>query len=279
MTDRSDWEGRTGAKWAAEWKRTDRSFTNLTTRLLSEVRKVPPHRAIDIGCGAGELSIAIAREHTGAQVTGIDVSGALVEVARERGANTPNARFLVADAGAWDARALDDGADRPDLLISRHGVMFFADPVAAFAHLASNAAPGARLLFSCFREPARNMWASELVDLLPPGHYAPPKPGAPGPFAFADPGHVESILGKADWSGINFDAVDFAYIAGAGGDPVSDALTYFMAIGPAAAAAAELAPDAHAAFAERLERFLDQHRDGSIVALPASAWIVSARAP
>jgi len=274
MTDRSDWEGLTGEKWAVEWKRTDRSFTNLTARLLSDVRKESPRRVLDIGCGAGELSLAIAREHPGAQVTGIDVSGDLVAVARERAANTPNARFLVADAAGWDA-----GAHRPDFLVSRHGVMFFADPVAAFAHLASIAAPGARLLFSCFREPARNMWASELVDLLPPGRYTAPRPGLPGPFAFSDPMHVEAILNAAGWTELALDPADFAYVAGTGGDPVSDAVTYFMTIGPAAAAASELGPDERAAFVERLEHFLGQRRDGSIVALPASAWIVSARVP
>jgi SAM-dependent methyltransferase len=272
MTNLSDWEGRTGHKWADEWRRTDRSFAGLTDRLLRMARNGPLRRVLDIGCGAGELSLALARDHPEITVDGIDVSEPLVAAARERGGNLANVRFTLADAAAWMP---DDGP--PDLLISRHGVMFFDDPPAAFAHLRAIADPGGRLLFSCFRDRRENPWASGIAELLPPGALSVPEPGAPGPFAFADPTHVERILAGAGWRDIAFEKVDFAYVAGAGHDPVGDALTYFLAIGPAAAAAAELAPDQRTGFIDRLERFLAERRDGSIVALPGAAWIVSAR--
>ncbi|MGN3973979.1 class I SAM-dependent methyltransferase [Tsuneonella sp. SYSU-LHT278] len=273
MTDRRDWEGRTGRKWAEEWRRTDRSFAEVTQRLLDNARRGPVTRALDVGCGAGELSLALAREHGDARILGIDVSRQLIEVARERGAHLPNARFDVADAATWRDR---EGSQ--DLVISRHGVMFFPDPVAAFAHLRAQAAPGARLLFSCFRERSENPWASRIAELLPPGKVQPTEPGAPGPFAFSERAYVEAILVGANWRDIAFEKVDYAYVAGVGGDPVGDALTYFLAIGPAAAAAAELDPDERRVFADRLEAFLAEYRDGSIVAMPAAAWVVSARA-
>lgn len=273
MTNLSDWEGRTGRKWADEWRRTDRSFAGLTDHLLRSARDRPFRRALDIGCGAGELSLALARDHPDATIDGIDVSEPLVAAARKRGGNLANVRFTLADASAWMP---EDGP--PDLLISRHGVMFFDDPPAAFAHLRAIADARGRLLFSCFRSRGENPWASGIADLLPPGALTAPEPGAPGPFAFADPAHVERILARAGWRDIAFEKIDFAYVAGAGGNPVSDALTYFLAIGPAAAAAAELGPADRSAFVTRLEEFLEGHRDGSIVALRAAAWIVSARA-
>lgn len=274
MTGRSDWEGRTGRKWADEWRRTDRSFAGLTEHLLRKARSAPIRRALDIGCGAGELTLALAREFPDSRIDGVDVSAVLVAAAQERGSNLGNARFALADAADWTPEG-----NAPDLLISRHGVMFFEDPVAAFSHLRGIAAPSARLIFSSFRDRRENLWASGIAELLPEGALTIPTPGEPGPFAFADRGHVEHILLAAGWRELAFEKVDFAYVAGAGGNPVSDALTYFLAIGPAAAAAAELDQTERTAFLARLEHFLEGHRDGSIVALRAAAWIVSARAP
>lgn len=273
MTDRSDWEGRIGRKWADEWRRTDRSFAGLTEHLLRKARGGSLDRILDIGCGAGELSLALAREHPDSTVVGIDISEPLIAAARERGGNLSNVSFTLADATTWES-----GGRGPDLLISRHGVMFFDDPVAAFSHLRSVADQKGRILFSCFRDRRENQWADGIAALLPTGVQSLPEPGAPGPFAFADPAYVGGILSSAGWRDIQFEKVDFAYVAGAGGDPVSDALTYFLAIGPAAAAAAELEPAQRSVFIDRLEGFLAEHRDGSIVALQGAAWIVTGRA-
>jgi len=271
MTDRSDWEGRTGSKWADEWRRTDRSFSGLTDRLLTRASARPIERALDVGCGAGELTLALARSHAQAQIVGIDLSEPLVTEARQRGAHLANARFEVADAARWRG-------DRfaPDLIVSRHGVMFFEQPVAAFTHLADIAAPDARLVFSCFRQRQENPWATEIAALLPGGAQPDAPAEAPGPFAFADPTRVERILSDAGWSEITFEAVDFAYVAGSGEDPVADARSFFLVIGPAAAAAAGLPPPERAGFIDRLESFLASRRDGGIVAFSAAAWIVSA---
>ncbi|MGX7951782.1 class I SAM-dependent methyltransferase [Tsuneonella sp. HG249] len=272
MTSRSDWEGRTGNKWAQEWRRTDRSFAGLTERLLGRARTERISAALDVGCGAGELTLALARGNPDAQIVGIDISVPLVEAARERGEHLANASFEVADASHWSRPGF-----HPDLVVSRHGVMFFDQPVGAFAHLAQLVAPRGGLLFSCFRARAENPWATEIAELLPPGTLQHPAPGAPGPFAFADPNEVESILTAAGWSDIAFEAVDFAYIAGMGEDPAADATEFFLSIGPAAAAATELPSDERAAFIERLERWLHSRREGNLVGFPAAAWIVTGR--
>jgi SAM-dependent methyltransferase len=272
MTNRSEWEGRTGNKWASEWRRTDRAFTGLTDRLLGRASERPFSRALDIGCGAGELTLALARGHPRARVTGIDISGELISVARERGAHLDNARFEVADAAHWF-----NSDFAPDLVVSRHGVMFFDEPIPAFANLAAGAGPEARLVFSCFRDRAHNPWATSIVALLPKGTVPPAAPDAPGPFAFADRSRVEHLLRSAGWGDSAFEKVDFAYVVGAGQDPVGDARSFFLSIGPAAAAAAELPGAERAEFIKRLEIFLEDQRDRDLIAFPAAAWIVSAQ--
>ncbi len=269
-----EWEGRVGRKWAEEWRRTDRSFTGLTEQLLARARSAPFDRALDVGCGAGEVSLALARTQSQSQIRGVDVSEDLIEVARERGSQLDNVKFDLADAASWSETGF-----APDLLVSRHGVMFFADPMSAFSHLREIAAPEARLIFSCFRAMSENSWASGITALLPDDTVEQPAPMVPGPFAFADRELTTSMLRDAGWRDIEFEPVDFAYIAGAGDDPVADALSYFLAIGPAARAAADLGPEAREAFVLRLGQFLEQHRSGSLVALGASVWLVTAKAP
>lgn len=272
MTSKLDWQGRTGESWAAEWQRTDRSFGGLTDQLLAKASERPISRALDIGCGAGEISLALARVHTNSEVTGIDVSEQLVDVARKRSGYLANVSFDIADAAAWTSATFV-----PDLIVSRHGVMFFEDPVGAFSHLARICAPDGRLVFSCFRSQEENPWAERVEGFLPPGSVLPPDRFSPGPFAFADQVHVQGILRDAGWIDIAFLPVDYAYIAGAGPEAVDDAADYFQRIGPAARIASTLAPEERAQFIGRLRRYLANNEDGNIVALRASAWIVSAR--
>ncbi|WP_240782167.1 class I SAM-dependent methyltransferase [Qipengyuania sediminis] len=264
-----EWTGRLGQTWTQEWQRTDRSFGVLTDRLVDGAGSFAA--ALDIGCGAGEVTVRLAAANPQAQVVGVDVSPDLLGEARARCAALRNARFELADAARWNA-----GATRPDLLISRHGVMFFADPIQAFAHLRSTAAGGASLRFSCFRARGENEWASALASVLPPPA-VPPDPHAPGPFAFADAERVAGILGGAGWREIAFDKVDYAMVTGVGADPVEDAADYFQRIGPAARAFADLPPAARAEASRRLRAVLEGYRHGGTVALPAAGWIVTAR--
>lgn len=271
MTDRSDWEGRVGQTWANEWRRTDRSFTGLTDVLLGRASARPFRRALDIGCGAGELSLALARGHAGAEVVGIDVSADLIAVARERSGYLGNVFFDQADAAQWQLPGF-----APDLIVSRHGVMFFDRPVEAFHHFHTIAAPGTSLVFSCFRDMSENPWADRVVSLLPPDAVAPVDPFAPGPFAMADPIQTRAILEEAGWSDVRLDPIDFAFVVGGGENPVEDAVTYMQMIGPAARAARLLPEEDRAAFIGRLRRFLAANLDGGLIALRAGAWVVNA---
>ena len=272
--DTQEWQGRVGKSWAAEWQRTDRSFSQLTDELKRQIFALEFSHVLDIGCGAGELSLAVAAARPNAQVVGVDVSPDLIEAARARAGSLDNVHFELADAATWhsDERAL------PDLLISRDGVMFFDDPVAAFANLRCISAPGARVIFSCFRSLDQNPFFREAGRLVPPDPAAPPAdPYAPGPFAFADKDRVERILAEAGWRDIRFEAFDFDMIAGAGDHPVDDAVGYFSRIGPAARALAAMEGVEKEQMLARIGQLSAANlRDGK-VALRAGVWIVSAR--
>lgn len=271
MVDKSEWQGSSGETWANEYRRTDRSFSHLTERLLERTREFRFGEVLDIGCGAGELSLAIARGRPEVSVTGVDVSPQLIAAAKERGSHLGNVRFELADAAEWTCEA--DAA--PDMLVSRHGVMFFDDPPSAFANLARQAQPGAALMFSCFREVPQNPFFTEVVRLLPE---APPMMDAtgPGPFAFGDREWVIPILRSGGWDQIDFERFDFPMIAGAGENAVEEAVTYFSLIGPAARALAEMKGPARDRFLGRVRELCERNLHGGIVALPAAAWIVSA---
>lgn len=280
MTDNLEWQGKVGDVWAEEWRRTDRALQPIGDALAAaaeaEATGLQGPSILDVGCGAGTTSLAIAEHVADARVTGIDLSDALVAVARARAGDAERVRFEVADASRW---APADGS-RFDLLVSRHGVMFFADPVAAFAHLRGLMAPSGLLAFSCFRRRDENPWVTMLDPILarfaPDALAAPPPPI--GPFAFGDRARVEGILSEAGFARLRFDPVDFAYVAGDGADPLADAVSYLRRIGPVARVLATLSAEDHRDAAAMLREFLSGHLQGGAIRLEAATWLVTARA-
>lgn len=270
MTTGADWQEGVGHNWARSFAQTDRSFSGLTEHLLGRIGGFGGEAVLDVGCGAGELSLAIARSRPRARVVGLDVSPDLIAAARDRAGERGDLRFELGDAAAWQ-----DPGFTPDLIVSRHGVMFFDDPPNAFAHLHGIASGDAQLVFSCFRSPRENPWASGMAELVG----APPSdPEAPGPFSFADPQRVEAILEVGGWGQIDFEPVDFAWIVGMGEDPVEEALDFVSRIGPAAPVLAALVGEAKASTQDKLRRWFADHRSGDLVAFSAAAWIVTASA-
>jgi len=274
MTDKSEWIGRVGAVWAEEWRRTDRAMAPLNNPLVAAV-PASARAILDIGCGAGSTSLALAEARPEARVTGIDLSADLIAAARAR-AGDRNVTFEVADASQWRPAS----GTRFDAIASRHGVMFFDEPVAAFTHIRSLAAPGARLAFSCFRAREENDWVASLLPVLaafaPEALAAPPPPV--GPFAFADPDRVTAILTEAEFAMPAFERFDFDFIAGAGEDPMADAVAFFRRIGPFSALLKTLAEADCAVAIERLRSIVAEHLQGDQVSFAASAWIVTAEA-
>ena len=274
MLAATEWQGQTGEAWAEEWRRTDRTLAPLNDALLARALPFDGRRILDIGCGAGATSFALADALPEAEVTGLDLSDGLVAAARARGEGRPNVRFVLGDAACWSP---DDGPF--DLLVSRHGVMFFDDPVAAFTHL-HGLAPGGRLLFSCFRAQAENEWIMAMRGIIArhaPEALALPPPAA-GPFALADPERIRSILGTAGFAAPEVEPFDFDFTAGAGDDPVSDALAYFRRIGPMARLAAAMDEAGKQAFLADLAEVVAGHRREEGIIFSAAAWIVDSRA-
>lgn len=270
MTDVFDWQGKVGDVWAAEWRRTDRSFAELTTHLQTAILAVAPERghAVDIGCGAGETAIGLARAKPDIAITGIDLSADLLDTARLRAASVDNVKFIQGDAVAGAAECAP-----VELYISRHGVMFFDNPVAAFTAFRTAASPYGRMIFSCFRDWTLNGFAYEISRLA---DNVAPKAGSPGPFAFAEKDKVARILADSGWKNVEAEAVDFAYVAGEGDDSVGDAVSFMRRIGPASRAIAEAAGDRQPALIDGLRRLCEEHRQGNRVLFPAAAWIWSA---
>jgi SAM-dependent methyltransferase len=269
MTGAAEWRGDVGEVWAEEWRRTDRMLAPVNDALVAQAVALAPVRILDIGCGAGATSLALADALPAADIVGIDLSAALVGVAETRGGS--RARFEVADAVTWPG-----DRDGFDLIVSRHGVMFFAEPVAAFAHIHGLVRCGGRLLFSCFRARDENEWVGALrpvFERFAAASLAAPDPPV-GPFALADPARIESILRESGFATPRIAPLDFDFAAGAGADPVGDALAYFRRIGPFATLLRDLERDAGAAAIDLLAEILAGHCAGDRVVLRAAAWIV-----
>lgn len=271
------WNGKVGETWVGMQKRMDRTLTPVTAALLSLAAPQPGEHVLDIGCGAGETTLALAAAvGDDGLAIGIDISEPLLARARQRAEEL----LSEADFRNVDATTFNDEADSFDLIVSRFGVMFFADPTAAFANLYRVAHPGARLCFACWQSPSENLWATLptqlLADVLPPD----PRydPNAPGPFAFADPEHVAAILGDAGWQAPVFHAMPFAMVMGEGDDPVAAAVDFALRIGPAARSVREAGPEVVAIARERLAKAFADHLAEGQVGLPAAIWLVTADA-
>lgn len=214
------WNGEAGERWAREDERMARLLAPIATRLLDHIEPLGGLRAIDIGCGGGSQSVLLAeRLGQSGQVLGVDISGPLLSVARQRSQalreNCAEITFLQADASnhTFDPASVD-------LLFSRFGVMFFDDATAAFRNLRAALRDTGRLGFCCWQALQENAWVREpLAAALP--HLPPPEapdPHAPGPFAFADEARVAALLRDSGFADVRLESVPTEMRFGEGGD-------------------------------------------------------------
>jgi len=266
------WNGRAGQNWAAQQDYTDRILGHITDAFLAFAAPKAGESVLDIGCGCGTTTFTFAQcVGDDGTVAGVDISGPMLAVARARAhASLADIPFVEADASTHDFQPIFD------LVASRFGVMFFADPVAAFANIRKALAPGGRLAFVCWRAMADNGWAATPIaaarPLLPPSE--PVDPNAPGPFAFADRDRVREILEKAGFHHVHIEKFDGHMDMAA---TVEDAAAKTLTIGPLSRAAAEVDDATRAKIRDAVIAALKPYKTPEGVRGPVACWLVRAR--
>ncbi|HEY8591303.1 MAG TPA: methyltransferase domain-containing protein [Sphingomicrobium sp.] len=271
-----DWARANGDIWGRRWRDTDRGLGGLSKPLVDAIVACAPDRdfdAFEVGCGPGTTTLDVADACPRASVVACDISPSLAAIARDRSGGRSNIRVVIGDAAE---RASDEAPF--DLVFSRHGVMFFADPVGAFSALRAASNSGAALVFSCFRDWSLNPWAVEVADAVA-GTKVPAPGREPSGFAFADPAYARELLEAAGWEPHEPQPIDFTYVAADGGNAVADALDFFSEIGPAARLMAAMDEKDRRGATERMRSVLERHCAAGAVSFPAAAWIWTATAP
>jgi len=270
------WNGPGGRHWIDRQEMQDGVLAPVAASLLKAAGAAPGDRVIDVGCGCGATTLAIARV-TGAsgRGLGVDISAPMVERARERAAaESSTAQFLVADATIHDL-----ASERADLIISRFGVMFFADPALSFANMRKALKPTGRLVFACWREPRLNPWL--MIPLKAATRHAPPLPKLgpedPGPFSFADEARVRRILSSAGFADVALEPVDLE-LDTAVGLGFENAIASALEIGPASRALEGHPDEVRSAAIAEIRAALAPFQRGNRVPMGGAIWIVSARA-
>ena len=272
------WNSEASAKWTENHAELDARIGPLGRLALDRAAPAPGERVLDVGCGCGATSLELAlRVGEGGAVLGVDVSEPMLALARRRAdeAGAKSLRFERADAQTF---AFELGAF--DVAVSRFGVMFFSDPVAAFANLRRALRPGGRLAFVCWRALPENPWAGLPFQAVASvvGPPPPPEPGAPGPFALADPERLRAILDGAGFAESALDARD-TEIDLAGGQGLEAACRFAVFVGPASRLLGEAPAEQRARAAEAVRAALAPHAQGPRVPLGAAVWLVSATNP
>ncbi len=192
---RAQWAGDMGGVWARRQADLDALMAQVLDLLMDRAGLVPGMAALDVGCGAGATTLAAAQAvGPEGRVTGLDPSAPLLAIGRSRAAGFGNVAFAEGDA---ETDAAPGGPF--DAAISRFGVMFFDDPVAAFANIARQLAHGAGLTFAAWAGAAENPWFAVPARVVAARFGAEPQgdPDAPGPTAFRDPVRVTGLLARA----------------------------------------------------------------------------------
>jgi SAM-dependent methyltransferase len=267
------WNGYEGGHWAAHQDRYDAVNSGFNDHLLAAAAIGDQDRVLDVGCGNGQVTRLAARRAQSA--AGLDLSAPMLARARATAAaeGVANVTFEQGDA---QIHPFPPGAY--DVALSRFGIMFFADPVAAFANIGRALRSGGRVAFLSLRDIGSSDLGAVFAAMgghLPPGAGAP-QPGAPGPESLADPDHIRRVLTGAGFADVTPAPVEATQVWGRDAD---DATEFLGGWGPVryvlSQVDAGLGARARAALTEALRPF---ERDGA-VRLRGTAWLTTATRP
>lgn len=266
------WNGQGGDRFARNQNALDSGLAKLTEAAMTFAAPQTDERVLDVGCGAGTTTFRL-RERVGPNgaAAGVDVSARLLQVARARAdAAHADVAFVEADAAVHEFQPVFD------LVFSRFGVMFFADPVAAFKNIRTALSPGGRLVFVCWRGLAENLWAD--APLAAARAYLPPMdapdPHAPGPFAFADGARLRTILASAGFKAIEIEKLDTTMGMG---ETLEAATGQAFNLGPTARIADEMDETARQTLRTAIAAALKPYQGPEGIRPPAACWLVRAR--
>ncbi|HEU5308769.1 MAG TPA: methyltransferase domain-containing protein [Acidimicrobiia bacterium] len=267
----ASWDGPSGAAWVAREQFQNAALAAHTELLMAAASVQPADHVLDVGCGTGDTTRTCARLAADGDAHGVDLSTAMLARARERAAaeGVTNVTFEQADA---QVHRFPDA--RFDLVLSRFGVMFFADPLAAFANLARASRPGARFAAVVWQPVARNAWLQVPRAALAIGRELPPVPeDVPGPFGLADADRVHRILGQAGWSDVHLDDARVSYDYGT--DPAT-AARHASEIGVLRGLLQDLDDAQTTRAMAALTDAMVEHHTAEGVHLDSRVWVVSA---
>jgi SAM-dependent methyltransferase len=266
------WNGSGGRAWVDAQQALDRTLKPMEDFLLAALAEGSgPTRVLDVGCGTGSTTLAIARLlGSSGSCVGIDISAPMLAVARARAERERTLASFVLDSA--QIHAFEPASF--DMILSRFGVMFFDDPVRAFANLRHAARAHARLLCIAWRSPEENPFMTTAERAAAPLLNIPAREAnAPGPFAFADRQRVERILAESGWTKIDIRAIDFACTL-----PERDLSRYLTRLGPLGRVFEELDERAREQVIDTVRAAFDPYVHGPEVRFTAACWALGARA-
>ncbi len=265
------WNEEGGERWVENIDRLENMISNLSDHLLAHAAPSAGENVLDIGCGGGITSAALAAAvGSSGEVLGADISEVILKVARYRFENVGNLKFTTANAEVFPFVP-----QSYDLITSRFGVMFFASPEAAFRNIHQAAKPGGRMVYLCWRTLAENPWmgapAAAAFTILPPPEK--PEPGTPGPFSLADSKITTQIMADAGFRDIKFTPVDEPVNLGA----LEPVLQFMTTMGPAAEPLKSASNADREAALAAMQATLEQHNTEDGVIMPSAIWVVEAK--